>query len=135
MAYNGYLVKVGNYIIPNSFINLDSFEIVPDQRQDIDPYRDSNGKLHRKVVSNKPSAIRFSTVMLHRVEQVALRTGIKNNTSAAERKASVTYYNPDTDSYDTRDMYFPDVSYTINRVDDVNMDIVYNPINYELIGY
>ena len=50
--FNGWLIKFGDVILPNSFILADGWESVPNQRVEIDAYRDANVLLHRETSEN-----------------------------------------------------------------------------------
>lgn len=55
MGYGGYLVKFGNYTIPNSLIKQDTFSSYVNM-QDKDPWTDENGYEHRDAVELKALA-------------------------------------------------------------------------------
>lgn len=52
MGYGGYLVKFGNYTIPNNLIKQDTFSSYVNM-QDKDPWTDENGYEHRDAVELK----------------------------------------------------------------------------------
>lgn len=137
MAYQGYLIKVGTYIIPMECIALEGYKITPNLRQDLDPFRDNNGVLTRNVVTNMPSKIEIKTPHLYARAMNALMAGIRSQfTNPAEKKASVTFYCPDTDSYKTEDMYCPDFEYEIYRVEPTDYNrTIYKPFTLKFIGY
>ena len=137
MAYSDYLVKVGNYKIPFDYIGLDAYTITPDQRQDLDPYRDADGVLHRNVVSNKPSKIEINTPILKHSQVRTFLTNLTAQfTDAAARKCEVTYYDVMSDSYKTETMYVPDIKFQIYHVDTANFDnSLYQPTSIHFIGY
>lgn len=135
MAYQGYLLKVGNYIIPtNRYIRADSYKIAS-KIQDLDSYRDENGTLHRFALEKISEVIEFETpAMLTNITMTTLWNNIrKNYIVAKERKVRATYYVPETDSYATKTMYFADPEYSIYS----NSEgiIRYNPLTIQLIGY
>lgn len=134
MAFEGYLVKVGNYEIPTKYIRADSYSAYRNV-QDLDSYRDANGELHRTALSHVPNKIEFETpAMLTNSDFADLIGNIQNNyTIVAERRANVTMYVPETDSYVTQDMYMPDITPRIYGV--FNGVIKYNPIRLAFIGY
>lgn len=137
MAYNGYLIKVGTYTIPFKYIALESYKVTPNLRQDLDPFRDNNGVLTRNVVSNMPSKIEIKTPYLYARDMRDLIDSITAQfTNAAEKKASVTFYCPDTDSYKTEDMYCPDFDFEYYRVEPSNFNLsLYKPFTLKFIGY
>ena len=108
MAFSGYLVKVGSYTIPLTFMKLESYKSAPDQRQDLDSYRDANGYLHRNVLPHTATKIEFETPYMTMKDFQTLLTGIKNNlTSSLERKCALTYYDEETNAYKTGTFYMP----------------------------
>ena len=108
MALGNYLVKVGNYTIPLEFIKLESYSSKPDQRQDLDSYRDADGYLHRTVLPHTATKIEFETVYLYVSQFRALMDGIRTNlTNNLARDCTLTYYDEETDSYKTGSFYMP----------------------------
>lgn len=134
MAYNGYLLKVGDYKIPLGYIAAESYSAYRNI-QDLDSYRDGNGKLHRTALSHVPNKVEFDTRnMLTNLQFADLMGNIKKNyKNIGERKATVTLYIPETDSYITQDMYMADIQPQMYGVfDDV---IKYMPVRIAFIGY
>lgn len=108
MAFNGYLIKVGSYTIPLTYIQLESYQSSPDQRQDLDSYRDANGLLHRTVLPHTATKIEFETTYLTMAQMQDLIQGIRNNyTEQISRTCTLTYYDEETDSYKTGTFYLP----------------------------
>lgn len=109
MAFNGsYYLKVGNYEIPLRFMKLDSYQTSPDQRQDLDSYRDADGILHRTVLPHTATKVEFETPPLLVKDFRALIDGIKANyTTLLARDCTLTYYDDETDSYKTGHFYMP----------------------------
>lgn len=60
MGYGGYLVKFGNYTIPNNLIKQDTFSSYVNM-QDKDPWTDENGYEHRDAVELKALKVEFET--------------------------------------------------------------------------
>lgn len=135
MGYNGYLIKVGSYIIPgNKYIKANSYSAYLNL-QDLDSYRDADGVLHRNALAHQPIKVEFETpAMLSNADFADLMSNIRSQFSnTAERKASVTVYVPETNSYVTQDMYMPDIKPTIFTTHDGV--IRYNAIRLAFIGY
>lgn len=134
MAYQGYLIKIGDYRLPHEYIKAESYNVYRNV-QDIDSYRDGNGVLHRTALSHVPNKVEFETIpQLTNLQFSELMISIQNNyINETERKASVTLYIPETDSYVTQDMYMPDIQPQIYGIFD-NV-IKYNPIRMAFIGY
>lgn len=134
MAYQGYLIKVGNYQVPHKFIKADTYSPYRNV-QDLDSYRDGNGVLHRNALEHVPCKVEFETPpLLTNIQFKELMSNIQANyINAIERKASVTLYIPETDSYETQEMYMPDITPKIYGI--FNDVIKYNPIRFAFIGY
>ena len=136
MAYSGFLIKVGDYIIPaNKYIKADSYSVYRNI-QDLDSYRDANGFLHRNVLSHVANKVEFETpAMLTNIEFASLMKNIQRNyiSSLEERKALVTLYIPEIDDYVTQEMYIPDIQFTIYGI--FGNVIKYNAFRLAFIGY
>lgn len=135
MAYQGYLIKVGDYIISGKdFIRADSYNatlIV----QDLDSYRDMEGVLHRTALNHRVNKIEFETrAMLTDTQMEELLSNIRNNyINANERKVSATVYVPELNEYMTQDMYLADLQFSMYGV--FNNVIRYNPVRFAFIAY
>lgn len=118
MAYKGYLIKVGNYIIPLSMIKAESYKVT-NYSQDLDSYQDVDGELHRNALELQAPKVEFETRnMLTNTELTALLSSIQANyTVPLEKKASVEVYVPEIDKYITNDMYMADFSPTMYFAD------------------
>ena len=134
MAYNGFLIKVGNYTIPFKYMKADSYTAYR-SIQDLDSYRDANGVLHRTALTHVPNKVEFETpAMLTDKTFSELMYNVQANfTNANERKASVTMYVPETNEYVTQDMYMPDITPKIYHAD--SKKIQYDSIRLAFIGY
>ena len=134
MAYNGFLIKVGNYTIPFKYMKAESYTAYR-SIQDLDSYRDANGVLHRTALTHVPNKVEFETpAMLTDKTFSELMSNIQTNfTNANERKASVTMYVPETNEYVTQDMYMPDITPAIYHAD--SKKIQYKSIRLAFIGY
>lgn len=136
MAFSGYLIKKpgSNVYFPERLIVSSSYQVVPNIRQDKDPTRDLSGILHRAVVSATPSTIKFSTRELHLSDIQEIQAFFTAcQVSTKERSIRIQFWDVDSNGYKTETMYIPDVTYTI--VYHTNDDIIYAPVDYELIGY
>ena len=141
MAYVGYLVKVGDYTVPNSIIRAETYSVKPQQRLDLDSYRDTNGVLHRSVVGNRPPVITFNLKSMKVAEFWSVWTAISGNyANEDQRQFSVKYFDPETNDYNTHICYMPDIEFPIKQTVDVrdaqgNYGLVYDEITLEFIGY
>lgn len=135
MAYLGYLLQIGNYTFPMRGIILKSYK-VEWNIQDLDPYRDANGILHRNALPHTPAKIEFELRSgLTNTEYDDIMNNIRSQfTIAQERKASVTAFIPEFGNYVTQDMYMPDPQITIIRQEN-SATLIYDTIRFAFIGY
>lgn len=141
MRYNfeGWLIKFGNVVLPNSYLLADGWESTPNQRLEVDAYRDANVLLHRETSEN------FKTSLTLNIREMTLEemSAFKNviglatlpETAKKERRVLVTYWNDEILNYSTGEMYMPDITYSIHYVNEEACDIEYNPFTVELIEY
>lgn len=134
MAYNGYLIKVGNYEIPLSMMRAETYK-VSKKVLDVDSYRDANGELHREALDHYSAVITFNVPPLKTNKEIsAFLSNIQANyTIPKERKAVIEFYMPETDNYVTLNMYMPDPEFTIYMA--TKQFIKYNETPIEFIGY
>lgn len=105
MGQLNYIVKLGSYNI-TPMIKIDTYDIIPNARQDLDSYRDANGVLKRNTLSHTASQINFTIRARTIAEHEAMMKAIKSNYSNYnERKLSVSYYDPEDCTYKTGDFY------------------------------
>lgn len=134
MAFNGYLLKVGDYEIPMNYITAASYDVTR-QVMELKAYRDASGRLHRNTLSHVPIKINFKTpARLTNSDMERLLSNIRANyKNALERRVSVTCYVPENDDYITQDMYLPDITMPISEIDGTT--VYYESIKITLIGY
>ena len=139
MSYSGYLIKLGGQNgtqLPMKYMSLGSYSCTPNQRMESKATRAVTGVLHRSTVSHTATKIEFTTPIMTNKDIVALNTLIQNNFSnAQERKITIQYYDMESDTYKEATCYMPDSQYTIDRIDNTNNIIYYNPIRYAFIEY
>lgn len=134
MAYQGYLIKVGDFKIPLSWIRADSYSVLL-SGQDLDSYRDTDGKLHRTALEHTLAKVEFETPNMKTNTQVSafLKKIQDNYTDKIEKKVSATVYIPELDDYTTQDMYISDITFTMYSANET--EIKYNAFRIALIEY
>jgi len=133
MAFSGYLIKVDNYTVPLSFMKYESYQIGY-HSQDLDSYRDANGVLHRNALAHRVGKIEFNVPMMtmDKFQNVWSKVRAKY-LNTTEKCANVTYYIPETDSYETQKMYVPDIEFSIRNIDGNTINL--NETRIAFIGY
>ena len=139
MAFSGWLIKFGGVTLPNSFILADGWESTPNQRLELDAYRDANALLHRETADDFKTSLKLNIRSLNLEEMTAFNNVIGLATlginDKKQRKVAVNYWNDETLTYDYAEMYMPDVTYAIHTVNEATRDIEYNSFTIELIEY
>ena len=149
MAFAGYLLKYsytsigGTYtdvIFPHNYIQLESWKSTPNQREEIRAYRDENTRnLTRVTASGKKSIFSFKTrPNLHLVEKQAIQTfftqgEIRTGGDANERKIKLTFWNEETNDYQTGWFYRPNMEFPIIKI--TNSDIIYGALDFSFVEY
>lgn len=134
MAYQGYMVKFGNYIIPaNKFIAAGSYSAYVNM-QDVDPYTDLEGYLHRDPVELKALKVEFETpAMLTNITFSEFMQNIRANyINAKGREGNITAYIPEYDDYVTQYGYLADFQPTVYG--NYGGIVKYNSIRLAFIG-
>lgn len=134
MAYKGYLIKVGDYKIPLSWMRADTYTVLK-SGQDLDPYRDADGVLHRNALEHTIAKVEFETPPLkNNTEMAAFMKNIQSNyTNKTEKKVSATVYIAEDDDYTTQDMYVPDISFSMYSANE--KEIKYKATRIAFIAY
>lgn len=128
MAYAGYLMKVGSWTFPMNKIEVDTYLITSNQRQDLDSTLTAAGILYRQVLPHTRTKVEFKVPPMSASEQQTIMTNIRAAWTAAgselARECNVTYYDPETGDYKTMNCYMPDIQWQI--LDAGANDITYN---------
>ena len=133
MAYNGYLLKLGNYIVPHSIIRADTYSAYINM-QDLEPWTDADGYVHRNAIELKAQKVEFETVpMMTNKTFTDFMSNIRANfISDIDKSLSITAYIPELDEYVTQKGYMVDITPKIYGIfDDV---IKYDSIRFAFIG-
>lgn len=134
MAYSGWLLKIGDYVIDaKKYIKSESYSPYVNM-QDLEDYTDANGYLHRNAVELKALKVEFETpAMLTNTEFSALMSGIRSNfVSQTARSCYITAYIPEYDDYVTQFGYMAD--FTPQIYGNYGGVIHYNSVRLAFIG-
>ncbi len=137
--FQGWLIKFGNVILPNSFLLADGWESTPNQRLELDAYRDAFAYLHRETADNFKTTMTLNIREMTLSERIAFDNVIGLATLPAsdkkQRKVAVTYWNDETLTYSSGEFYITDTTYSIHHVDDENKELEYNSFSLTLTEY
>ena len=133
--YKGYLLKFGDYQLPNSFIN--KYPSTPNQRLEKKAWRDNTEYLNRVTSPNFKSTLKPEIRRLS-LDETALFESIKAHglLNADQRKYQVTYWNRETLDYATGEFYIPDIEYNLDHIaDEETGELYYEAFTLEMIQY
>ena len=136
--FNGWLIKFGEQVMPNSFLSLEGWEATPNQRTELDAYRDGNNLLHRETSENFKTKIVLSVHELELDEKILFQSIINSGMiDSTQRKVNVTYWNDETNQYVTSatGFYIPDIKWKIKRIDEAANQMYYKDFTLTLIEY
>lgn len=137
--FEGWLIKFGSVVLPNSFLLAEGWESTPNQRVELDAYRDSAVLLHRVTADNTKSKIKLNIREMTLQERIALNNVINiaslPRADKKQRRVTCTYWNDEMLEYVTGVFYISDITYVIYRVDEIEKDIEYNPFTITLTEY
>lgn len=137
--FQGWLIKFGSVTLPNSFLLADGWESTPNQRLELDAYRDANAFLHRETADSFKTKLTLNIREMTLTERIAFNNVVGLATLSyndrKQRRVSITYWNDETLEYSSGVFYMPDTDYSIHTVDEDNKDMEYNSFTIELIEY
>lgn len=136
MAYSGYLIKFGSYIIPEKFIGFDTYSVLY-STTDLDSYRDADGILHRsQVLDHKVGKVEFSTPYINSKDFNTVMASIREQyvSPAKSKTAMVSCYIPEINDYISQNMYIPDITVQIHKKN-TDGSFLYEPVRFAFIGY
>lgn len=133
--YQGYLFKIGMSELPMKYFKEKTFKAKPNQRQDLNSFRNARGRMTRHVVENMPSKMEIQTIDgLVNDEIEEIMSIIRNNyLNEAERKVSVTMFCQDINDYKTEEMYMVDPEFVVKDYNENR--IKYQAFTLKFIGY
>lgn len=126
MAFQGYLLKINGIVLPNRYINMETYSSKPIIRRVLNSYYSQDGVFHENYSSHTTSVISFSTSTLKKAAVEAFLSYFP-----AKSGLTIEFWNQETATYYT--------STTFN-VDDLEFrhykvranDIIYQPISIVL---
>lgn len=129
-----YLLKFNGTVLPTKYIASDGYVTTPNQRTELEAYRDANILLHRVTSTNFKTTIMLTTTPMSlsdkRNFQEIIESGMINS---IERKVVVTYWNDETNSYTTGYFYISDPTYS--TLGYFGGERWYKPVTYQLTEY
>lgn len=132
--YSGFLIKIGDYIIPtNRFVRADSYKASA-YMQDVDPWTDADGYVHRNAVKLKALKVEFETPAMLTDEDLAefLYHLDQNIIDKDGNECYITAFVPRYNQYFTQRGYMADIDPKIYG--NYDQELHYNPIRFAFVG-
>lgn len=129
-----FLIKFGNTELPNKYITSDGYVTTPNQRTELEAYRDANILLYRLTSPNYKTSISLTLCPMSASDKKEVQRIIESGMmNTVERKVDVTYWNEEINSYSRGVFYISDVTYSLmGRYGGENW---YKPVTYQLTEY
>lgn len=133
--FQGYLLKFGSEVFPNKYLDFDNQASTPNQRAEAEAYVDANNELHRITLPKYRTKIEYNTIDdLSLSDKIAIQNVLSQGLiDSVQRKYLVTYWNDETNSYETSNFYIPDTTFQIKKITSDN--IIYRSFKLTLIEY
>ena len=132
--YSGWLLKVGEYTVPTDrFVAAESYKASA-YMQDVDPFTDMDGYVHRNAVKLKALKVEFETPAMLTDEDFAefMYHIDQNIIDKISNECYITAFIPRYNQYFTQRAYFADVDPTVYG--NYNGKVRYNPIRIAFTG-
>ena len=133
--FKGYLLnnKQGGNL--NKYIQYDTYECTPDQREEIIAYRDDNTRdLTRVTAVGTKTKITFMTTTISLADKIAVQSFFNDcMVDTLQRKVRLEFWDDEKNEYRTGFFYMPDMVFKIQSISE--NDIRYNPYKVTLIEY
>ena len=125
-----------NKPFPQQYIEMGSWSSNPDQREEIRAYRDDNTRaLTRITAQGRKSIFSFATRNnLHLKDKIAIQKWFtEKEVNSTERKIQLTFWNEETNNYDTGYFYRPNMEFRIKSI--IGNDIIYDSMQFDFVEY
>lgn len=142
MGYDGNLLYIisreGKQIpFPEDYIFKESYNITPNQKQDINSKLAANYVLKRRVAKHRRSKIEWNLIPdIDNDELYGLRRLFLDNVlNEDEENVRLRYFNPTKNDYEEGIFYQPDISYVLKRTDQAAKKVIYASARFAAIEY
>lgn len=143
--WNGYLLKAvkTNKKFPDKYINFESWDSTPKQREELKAYRDDNTRnLTRVTAEGMKSKFSFRTrqdltledkIAIQKFFTDAMEEETDPTEAKKQRKVELQYWDDDSNKYSTGTFYIPNMDFPIRKITDDT--IYYNEMTFTFVEY
>lgn len=131
-TFKGYLLKFGRVEFPADYLLESSYRCIPSQRTVLDEYRDGDNITHKEIDEHYKTRVEVDTDSYLDLNtkaeiQEIIKAGLLDET---QRLYQITYWNDETNTYQTGKFFMDDIPYTILSTTDDN--IIYDSMSIVL---
>ena len=130
MAYEGYLIKIGNWQVPWNYIQGDTYDVSPNKTK-VKEFTDYNNDRHVVYSKKLSTVIQFETPKNFRLteEDIAqIREALAAAKDINSETYTIHYYNPRTGKHEMNTCTLDDLTYTIYSANEKNL--FYAPMKF-----
>lgn len=107
MAFEGYLFQFGTFVFPLKYIEWNTYDSAPGQRQSLDAYTDANGVTHDNALEHSKTEVKFSTLpMSGSAWEKIMGKMVENYINHNARDAECRYFDFELCRYRSGHFYF-----------------------------
>ncbi|MDE7390207.1 MAG: hypothetical protein K2M82_04620 [Lachnospiraceae bacterium] len=132
-----YLINFGavdSGWLPTRFIASDGYQNTPNQRTELQAFRDADIDMHRVTSPNYKTTVTLTLCPMSYSDKLQIQAMIENATIiSTERKVRIKYWNDEENDWKTGLFYMPDVTYTLMGY--YGGEPWYKSVTYEFIEY
>jgi hypothetical protein len=123
--FDGHMLKINGTVIPNKYIDMQTYKCTPHKRRVIDSWYDGAGVKHEVYASHTATEIDFSTNGVFLAGRQAFLAYFPAKTGL-----TVEYYNDETGSYETGTFRVNDFTFERYKIKGAN--IIYKALGITL---
>lgn len=106
------LIQFGSVWLPLDYLLADGWNSVPNQRTELDAYRDANVYLHRTTSPEYKTILTLNFCPMNQADKEYVQSIINGAMlNAVERQVDINYWNDETNEYTTGTFYISDITY------------------------
>lgn len=137
MAYEGWVISIGKWKIPNTYIQPETYKIGLDKDllKEWTDYRNKRHVVYAAGVSAGQTTLQFETFKITSKEMgefhkylEAAKYSIEGVNNEVYR---ISYYNPQTDSYEIKSFTLESMQYTVWAINE--REVIYSPVKFSFL--
>lgn len=140
MAYEGWIISIGKWKIPNKYIQPETYKIGLDKDllKEWTDYRNKRHVVYAAGVSAGQTTIQFETPEKFKMTNKEMGEfhkyleAAKHNVAGVNNEVyAITYYNPQTNSYEVKDFTLESMQYTVWGINE--REVIYSPVKFSFL--